>query len=150
MKSLIAQLQTVLATSINQMNTIMESHLKVVHDRLGVHDVDFKHIAVKHSQYDAFAFQQQQRQGKGAGKAQGYVPDARSLIHEQYIKMPAFPNKHENAEVFRRCWKDVAEHCEGFDSFKGCGTLFKRVRVYEDAIQGEAAVMRFFQQDRRG
>ena len=144
MKTLIAQSQTVLATSIDQMNKIMDSHLRVVYDHLGVHDVDFRHIAAKHSQYDALASEQQQRQGKGAGRADGFFPEVRSQIHEKDITMPAFPDKHENAEVFRRWWKDVAEYCERFDKFKGCSILFKKMRGYEDEVVSEPAITLLF------
>ena len=111
MKLSIDQSQTVLAQSITQLNTIMKSHLKVVHDRLGLHDVNFQQVAVKHSQYDAFATKQQQRQGRsGASASDGRIaPEVRGLIHEKDIKMRSFPETHDNAEVFRRWWKDVAE-----------------------------------------
>ena len=58
--------------------TLAESALHTIHDKL--------------VQYDSLIAGR--RQGKGAGRAEGAFPEVRSLIHDTYIKMAAFPDKH--------------------------------------------------------
>ena len=109
--------------------TLTESALHSIHDKLVGYD----------------SLIAGQRQGKGAGTADGRVyPEVRSLIHEKDIKMPSFPEKPESPEIFRRWWKDVGEYCERFKTFPNCSFLFKKLRGYNDALDEGPAVTTLF------
>ena len=58
--------------------------------------------------------------------------------------MPSIPEKHDNAEVFRRWWKDVAEYCERFPKFPNCSFIFKKMRGYNDAVEKALTVTALF------
>ena len=58
------------------------------------------------------------------------------MIHDKDMKMPFFPEKPENNEIFRRWWKDVAAYCERNRRFLGCTYVFKTIRGYQDRIDG--------------
>ena len=73
-------------------------------------------------------------------------PETRGLIHENDIKMLAFPDRLESVEVFRRWWTDVAEYCERFPTFPNCSFLFKKLRGYTEAVEIDKDVARLFEE----
>ena len=51
---------------------------------------------------------------------------------------------HENAQVSRRWWKDVAEYCERQSKFPNQSLLFKTFRGYPNAIEDGLEVVEMF------
>ena len=130
MREFTRQSESVLQQLLGQMDTLMDGSLRTVHMRFEHHDVAFREIYSKHAIYDDIQSRRQQ-QGKGASSERTCYQEARvGLIHEKDIKMPIFPDKCENTEVFRRWWKDVAEYCERSPQFPGCTFVFKKTRGY--------------------
>ena len=52
------------------------------------------------------------------------------------MKMPPFPDKYENAEVFRGRYADVAEFCSRRLDMKNTKAVFKSIRNWANVIEG--------------
>ena len=126
------EMETLLDQSTDAMkktNDQVDGAFKVVLEKFRECEVNFHQILSKHAVYDELVNRRSQPQGKGpsSGSA-GWQEPQYGLIHDRDIKMPLFPDKHENNETFLRWWKDVAEYCEHNRRFLGCTYVFKAIR----------------------
>ena len=151
MRELIGTSESILKKSLDQMSMLMDGSVRAMNVRFEAYDTALAQIGGKHMHYDSLIGRQQQQQGKG-GKT-GFFPEStaftggKGLIHDKDIKMPEFPQKPENTELFRRWWKDVAEYCENKDDrrFADCPSLFSAIRGYKNVIESKTEVMLLFQ-----
>ena len=135
METLIDQSTEILKKTIDQ----VDGALKIVSEKLQQHDLNFQQILTKVTQYDDLLSRQRQPQGKGQSSAgKGWQEPQYGLINDRDIKMPMFPDKFDNVEVFRRWWRDTAEYCERSHRFLGITYVFKTIRGYQDRIEGPA------------
>ena len=128
--------------STTEVKSITNTAFSIMSDRFNSIEGKLQAAAEKMVHYDSLIAGQ--RQGKGAGRAEGSFPEVRSLIHEKDIKMPSFPEKPESPEIFRRWWKDVGEYCERFKTFPNCSFIFKKLRGYNDSLDEGLAVTTLF------
>ena len=97
---------------------------KVVFDKFHQYEQNFQGTLAKHAVYDDL-MNRHHHQGNGASSSERTsYQEARGHIHEKDIKMPIFPEKYENTEVFRRWWKEVTEYCERHPQFPACFFVF--------------------------
>ena len=121
METLIDQSGEILRKTTDQ----VDGALKIVNGTLQQHDVNFQQILGKVTQYDELLSRQRQPQGKGqSSTGKGWQEPQYGLINDKDIKMPMFPDKFDNVEVFRRWWRDTAEYCERSHRFLGITYVF--------------------------
>ena len=131
MKTLIGQSEAVLQETRNVVDGVIRS----MNVRFDQHDQALREIFSKHATYDDIV-SRRPPQGKGTSAGVWQEPKF-GLIHEKDIKMPLFPEKADNIETFRRCWKEVAEHCERNPRFPYSTLVFKKIRGYQQRVGGD-------------
>ena len=72
------------------------------------------------------------------------VKVSQALIHEQDIKVPAFPDNHTSVEVFRKWYKSVARYCARKPLFVEAETVFSAIRGWGHALDVDAEISQMF------
>ena len=130
MKTLIGQSDAVLLET----RSVVDGVIRSLNVRFEQDDQVFREIYSKHATYDDIV---SRRPPQGKGTSAGVWQESKiGLIHEKDIKMHFVPEKCDNTETFRRWWKGVAEYCERSPRFPYCILVFKKIRGYQQRIDG--------------